>query len=99
MLDVYTVNLCIDDESFYTIFGLNVIENRATFSANETFNIADPYANFVFVSEFGLNINAGVRINNHNVYGSNFVYNINPSFTIPSKEGYTKFFLLTVRLI
>lgn len=80
------------DESFYTIFGLNVIENRATFSANETFIIVDPYANFVFVSEFGLNINAGVRINNHNVYGSNFVYNINPSFAIPSKEGYTKFF-------
>ena len=80
------------DESFYTIFGLNVIENRATFSANETFTIVDPYANFVFVSEFGLNINAGVRINNNNVYGSNFVYNINPSFAIPSKEGYTKFF-------
>ena len=91
IFDIY--NKSVFDENFYTIFGLNIIDNRATFTTNESFTIADPYANFVFVSEFGLNINAGVRINNHNVYGSNFVYNLNPSFTIQSDTvGYTKFF-------
>jgi len=73
-------------------FGVNS-HNRALFTSNESFTIVDPYANFVFVSDFGLNINAGVRINNHNVYGSNFVYNLNPSFTFQSDTNrYTKFF-------
>ena len=32
--------------SFYTIVGLNVIENNVTFTNDETFHITDPYANF-----------------------------------------------------
>jgi len=91
IVDIY--NKSVFDENFYTIFGLNIIDNRALFTSNESFTIVDPYANFVFVSDFGLNINAGVRINNHNVYGSNFVYNLNPSFTFQSDTNrYTKFF-------
>uniref|UniRef100_UPI004049505D TonB-dependent receptor plug domain-containing protein n=1 Tax=Flavobacterium sp. TaxID=239 RepID=UPI004049505D len=44
------------------------------------FNIIDPYATVVYNSNFGLNVNAGARLNNHNVYGNNIVYNINPSY-------------------
>ena len=91
VLDVY--NKYIFNAKFHTIIGLNIIENNATFSSDETFLITDPYANFVFISDFGLNINAGLRINNHNAYGSNVVYNLNPSYTIQSDaKGYTKFF-------
>lgn len=44
------------------------------------FNIVDPYATVVYNSNFGLNVNAGARLNNHNVYGSHAVYNVNPSY-------------------
>lgn len=90
VFDVY--NKYVFDDTFYTIIGLNVIENNATFTNDETFNITDPYANVVYVSDFGFNLNAGVRLNNHNVYGSHFIYNFNPSFTLKSNTGYTKFF-------
>lgn len=46
------------------------------------FDIIDPYLNFVYISDFGLNINAGARLNNHSNYGSHVVYNLNPSYTI-----------------
>jgi len=90
ILDVY--NKYVFDNTFYTIIGLNVIENEATFTNDESFNILDPYANFVYVSDFGFHMNAGVRLNNHNAYGSHFVYNLNPSFTLKSNKGYTKIF-------
>ena len=90
ILDVY--NKYVFDNTFYTIIGLNVIENEATFTSDETFNILDPYANFVYVSDFGFHLNAGVRLNNHNAYGSHFIYNLNPSFTLKSDKGYTKIF-------
>ncbi len=91
VLDAY--NKYVFDKMFYTIIGLNVIENRAVFSNDVRFNIIDPYANVVYVSDFGLNVNAGARFNNHNEYGSHFTYNLNPSFTIKSNnDGYTKFF-------
>lgn len=45
------------------------------------FNIIDTYATLVYNSDFGLNINAGARLNIHSKYGNNFVYNINPSFS------------------
>ena len=53
--------------------------------------LIDPYVNAVYVSDFGLNINAGVRLNNHNKYGNHFVYNANPSYTIKQENGYVKF--------
>jgi vitamin B12 transporter len=90
VFDMY--NKYVFDNSFYTIVGLNVIENNATFTNDETFHITDPYANFVYVSDVGFNMNAGVRLNNHNAYGSHFIYNLNPSFTLKSSNGYTKLF-------
>lgn len=90
IIDVY--NKYTFNKSFYTIVGLNVIDNQVTFEGNTVnenpdFNIIDPYANVVYVSDFGLNINAGARLNNHSEYGSNFTYNINPSYTYSFGEG------------
>ena len=45
------------------------------------FNLLDPYAAVVFNSGFGLNINAGARFNTHSEYGSQAVYNFNPSYS------------------
>jgi len=44
------------------------------------FNMIDPYITGVFTSDFGLNINAGARLNIHSEYGNQLVYNLNPSY-------------------
>ncbi len=52
------------------------------------FNMIDPYVTGVFTTDFGLNLNAGARLNIHSQYGNQLVYNVNPSYdfkTIPLK--------------
>jgi vitamin B12 transporter len=53
----------------------SVVEREGT-----KFNMVDPYTTMVYTSKFGLNINAGGRLNLHSEYGSHWVYNINPSY-------------------
>lgn len=50
-------------------------------NSNANFNVIDPYATAVYYSNFGLNINAGARLNKHNVYGNHTTFNFNPSFS------------------
>ena len=86
----------------YSIVGLNYVDNEInTFSvpfgetefapaitsddAND--QTIDPYVNLTYLSDFGLNVNAGVRLNNHSEYGSHFVYNINPSYVFKLNEN------------
>uniref|UniRef100_UPI003F6C72F3 TonB-dependent receptor domain-containing protein n=1 Tax=Polaribacter sp. TaxID=1920175 RepID=UPI003F6C72F3 len=45
------------------------------------FNTIDPYASIVYISNFGLSVNAGGRLNMHNVYGNEFVYDGNLAYT------------------
>ncbi len=56
--------------------------------------LVDPYANIVYITDYGFNLNAGTRFNTHSKYGNHFVYNINPSFSLKNKngKGYSKFF-------
>ncbi len=89
VLDVF--NKYTFNGRFYTIAGLNVIDNTTQFSTEQQTTSADPYANAVYVSNFGLNVNAGVRLNNHSEYGSNLIYNLNPSYVLKTKGGYLKF--------
>ncbi|MFP2996520.1 TonB-dependent receptor [Spongiivirga sp. MCCC 1A20706] len=84
----YTFN-----DKLYTIVGVNYIKQRTRFNTvEEETTTVDPYANVVFVSEFGLNLNAGARFSNHSEYGSNVIYNLNPSYVFATGEGYTKVF-------
>ncbi|MHA7843456.1 MAG: TonB-dependent receptor plug domain-containing protein [Winogradskyella sp.] len=93
------------DDKFYTVIGLNYQDNQmqsftipfgeTDFSQainpnNAQFTITDPYANVVYISDFGLNINAGIRLNNHSEYGSHLVYSLNPSFKEKLDFGYIK---------
>ncbi|NER11976.1 TonB-dependent receptor [Leptobacterium flavescens] len=80
------------NDKFYTIVGLNYIRNSATFSEETDFSIVDPYANFVWVSDFGLTLNAGARLNNHSEYGTNLTYNLNPSYLFKFNGDYLKLF-------
>ncbi len=84
----YTFN-----DKLYTIVGVNYIKQKTRFNTTEEeTTTTDPYANVVYVSEFGLNVNAGVRLNNHSEYGSNVIYNLNPSYVFSTGDGYTKLF-------
>ncbi|OIQ28314.1 MAG: TonB-dependent receptor [Bacteroidetes bacterium MedPE-SWsnd-G2] len=100
LFNKYTIN-----SKFYTVLGVNVLDNEMEsysipfggtgFNQDvnpETANFTniDPYANVVYVSEFGLNVNAGARLNNHSEYGSHVVFNVNPSFTKSYDFGYVK---------
>ncbi len=96
----YTFN-----DKFYTVLGVNAQHNEMdSFSIpfeetdftqdinsdEASFTIIDPYMNAVYVSDFGLNLNAGLRLNNHSEYGSHLVYSLNPSFRTDLKFGYLK---------
>lgn len=103
VLDAY--NRYNFNDKFYTVLGLNYQDNQmesftipfgeTNFSQainpdNAQFTITDPYANVVYVSDFGLNVNAGLRLNNHSEYGSHLVYNLNPSYKFDVDFGYIK---------
>lgn len=72
-----------------TNYQFNDMESQTPFSSieneNTKFNIIDGYTTLVYNSDFGLNINAGGRLNNHSTYGNNFVYNFNPSYHFNTK--------------
>ena len=54
------------------------------------FNIIDPYLNLLYISNFGLNLNAGLRLNMHSDYGDHVVYNVNPSYNFDFKNNNLK---------
>jgi vitamin B12 transporter len=83
-------NKYVFNNQFYTILGLNYIQDESEFTAVENITITDPYANIVYVSPFGLNINAGARLNNNSEYGSHVVYNVNPSYSYKLDNAYVK---------
>ena len=74
--------------NFYLITGTNYqfhdMKSETPYSSitkeGAKFNMIDPYFTGVFTSDFGLNVNAGARLNIHSQYGNQLVYNVNPSF-------------------
>lgn len=93
------------NDRLYSVLGVNVQDNKMeSFSIPfgktdfeqsinpdmASFTIIDSYANVVYISDFGLNINTGIRLNNHSEYGSHLVYSINPSFKKDVGFGYIK---------
>lgn len=75
--------------SFSIPFGGNDFE--PTIQEDEAnFTIVDPYLNVLYITDFGLNLNAGARLNTHSVYDNKLVYNINPSYNFNFKESNLK---------
>jgi vitamin B12 transporter len=78
-------------DTFYMLVGLSYINDRAVFSESKDFTLTDPYVNLVYLTDFGLNLNAGFRYNMHSEYGNQEVYSLNPSYRFSVKNGYLKF--------
>jgi vitamin B12 transporter len=53
------------------------------------FNTIDPYASAVYISDFGLNINLGGRLNIHSNYGKHLVYDANVSYHLVKNDKIT----------
>ncbi len=81
------------NKNFFTVWGVNyqfhdMLSDTpySQISKESTkFSMVDPYFTGVFTSDFGLNINAGARLNRHSEYGNQLVYNINPSYNFGEK--------------
>ncbi|SHG34162.1 vitamin B12 transporter [Flavobacterium fluvii] len=84
-----TKSLFIVTGAQYQFFDMNSVTPYGGVERESAkFNMIDPYVTGVYTSDFGLNLNAGARLNIHSVYGNQFVYNVNPSFdfkTFPLK--------------
>ncbi len=98
-------NKYVFNEKWHTIIGLNGVFssfNSYSIPFGETefaqtvsedvaeFDIIDPYVNLLYLSGKGFNLNTGVRLNIHSEYGSNLVYNINPSYNFKLSSGNLK---------
>lgn len=98
-------NKYIFDGKFHTVLGINgnfsefssynipfgeTAFQQAVGADIANFEIIDPYLNVVYLSGFGLNLNAGTRMNIHSEYGSHWVYNFNPSYVVDTNYGYIK---------
>lgn len=86
--NVDLVNKYEFSEKFQLITGLNYQEHTnstvtpfATIDKDvANFNTIDPYASLVYISDYGLSVNAGGRLNIHNVYGNHLVYDGNLAY-------------------
>ena len=86
---VEVVNRLKFSDRFYSIQG--ILFQEASYDGVPAINQKDVFANLVYLTEGGLNINAGARINNHQTYGNHFTYSVNPSYTIPLNDTQIKF--------
>lgn len=78
-------------EDFSIPFGSTSFEQNAN-RADVNAQIYDPYMNVVYISDFGLNVNAGARYNAHSNYNGQLVYNLNPSYRFDIGENAFKIY-------
>lgn len=74
-------------KSIHLLSGLTFFRDGAE---GKRFEILDPYLNAVLLSDSGWNLNAGMRVNIHSVYGATSVFSFNPSRVWYSDAGYLK---------
>lgn len=90
---IYTLVGVNGSNSDFNLFNIpfGAVGFEQTINDNQAdFDIVDPYLNVVYTSDFGLNLNAGVRLNMHSAYGNHVVYNVNPSYTYTFGGNYLK---------
>ncbi|MEP2937301.1 MAG: TonB-dependent receptor plug domain-containing protein [Gilvibacter sp.] len=68
-----------DFNGFSIPFGANTFAQDVN-ESQVNFQILDPYINLVYITDFGLNLNAGARLNTHSNYDNTLVYQVNPSY-------------------
>jgi vitamin B12 transporter len=74
------------------LFGVNLQrlsfdEEGAVLGDTARMTMFDPYVSLLAELPSGFTVHAGARLNTHNVYGSKFVYNINPSYHFTMRDN------------
>ena len=69
------------DQSYMSLSSFGPFETSLSEEVASTTNYA-AYASFLLLNVKGFNAEAGVRYNNHSIYGSNATYTFNPSYNI-----------------
>ena len=77
MLDVY--NKYILKERLYAIVGYT--HQNSSYEGVPSVSQNDVYFNLVYLSSYGFNLNAGTRLNKHEIYGDHLTYSFNPSYS------------------
>lgn len=93
-LNIDLVNRYQFSKAFQLIAGVNYQkhENKTTSDFGSidpdlaNFNVVDPYLSLVYITEFGLSVNAGTRLNIHSNYGNHFIYDANLAFGAVKNE-------------
>jgi vitamin B12 transporter len=96
-LNLDLVNKYEFSSQFQLIAGINYQEHHnntvtpfATIDKDvANFNTLDPYTSLVYISDYGLSVNVGGRLNMHNVYGNQFVYDGNIAYNILKNDDAT----------
>ncbi|MBL4604984.1 MAG: TonB-dependent receptor [Flavobacteriaceae bacterium] len=94
-INVDLVNKYEFTSSFQLITGVNYQkhENETTSDFGNidsdlaNFNTVDPYLSMVYITDFGLSINAGSRLNIHSNYGNHFVYDAYVAYGVVKSEA------------
>tara|TARA_R110002073_G_scaffold128999_5_gene275233 strand:- start:25270 stop:27213 length:1944 start_codon:yes stop_codon:yes gene_type:complete len=93
-LNIDVVNKYEFSKAFQLITGINYQnhENETTSDFGNidsdlaNFNVVDPYISAVYITDFGLSINAGTRLNIHSNYGNHFIYDANMAYGVIASE-------------
>jgi len=87
-LNIDVFNKYIFNNNFYTIMGFQHQKGTMKADYNPNVSQSDVYFNSVYLDPSGLNLNVGVRYNNHNTYDGHWIYSINPSYSFDMNDYY-----------
>jgi vitamin B12 transporter len=87
-LNIDLFNKYIFNKNFYTIVGFQYQKATMIADYNPEIIQSDFYVNSVYLDPSGLNLNVGMRYNNHNAYGGNWTYSLNPSYSFDLNTDY-----------
>lgn len=76
---IEVVNKLTLSENMYSVQGF--LYQAGDYLEVPTVGQKDVFINWVYLTDSGLNINVGGRLNNHQTYGNYFTYSINPSYS------------------
>lgn len=77
-------------DQLYSVQGY--LKQQASYEDRPALEQNDLFANIVYISSFGFNLNSGVRRNDHETYGEHYTYSVNPSYSFSLNENQLKLF-------
>jgi vitamin B12 transporter len=87
-LNIDLFNKYIFNNSFYTIVGFQYQNSKMKAAYKPEVSQSDVYVNSVYLDPSGLNLNLGLRYNDHSTYQGQWIYSLNPSYSFDLSEAY-----------